>query len=412
MRVVRLAGACLLMLLCAAPVFGQLRHDPLPDEDELARYGLTRAWWNRAVMDPGQDKVTNISADELGVYVQSTSGVVSAFDAETGRLMWAHLIGAPNRASYPMVSNDSTLFMTAGMKLYAIDKASGEVLWDIHLPHHPSTSPDVDEEHAYVGTVDGSVYAFNLARVQDLYDRRMLPQFTDLTLTWRYQTPSEIISSPVSNGEVVVFASFSGQLYSVVAENCTLNFQFETEGRAPIRVPFGRSDQTIFVASDDARVFALDMTSGNRKWSFTAGEPVREQPRVVGASVFVVPDGRGMHSLRTTTGFQNWRQPRATKFLAATPDLVYASDRLDNLLLVNREDGVVTAVLPYRHLPVRVQNERTDRLYMANEAGLVVCVREASREQPLWHMFPERQPIRAEVAPDEPAEETGTEPAP
>ncbi|MEZ6065146.1 MAG: PQQ-binding-like beta-propeller repeat protein [Planctomycetaceae bacterium] len=181
-----------------------------------------------------------------------------------------------------------------------------------------------------------------------------------------------------------------------------MNFQFETEGRAPIRVPVGRKDNTVFVASDDSRLFALDMTRGTRKWSFTAGEPVRHQPRVVGDSVFVVPEGRGMYSLRTITGFQNWHQPQATEFLAATPDIVYASDRLDNLLLLDRKGGAVTAVLRYGQLPIRVHNERTDRLYLASKDGMVVCIREIARQQPIWHMYPERQPVRAGVSSDNP----------
>jgi hypothetical protein len=157
----------------------------------------------------------------------------------------------------------------------------------------------------------------------------------------------------------------------------------------------------VFVASDDARVFALDMTNGSRKWSFTAGEAVRQQPRVVGSHVYVVPFGRGMYSLRTATGFQQWHQRAATEFLAATTGYIFTSDSLGDVLILNEEDGSVAGTLNYRHLSTRVQNERTDRLYLANPSGLVVCIREQGRDEALWHKFPERQPIRAEVAPDD-----------
>ncbi len=393
----------------AASLPAQLRRNPLPSDDELARYGLMRAWWNQAVFNPYRDKIRAISTDEQAVYVQSTSGNITAFDSETGRLMWSKLVGSPDQVSYPLTSNDSTIFMAVGMNLYAVDKPSGETIWSVRLDHHPSTSPEVDEDQAYVGTTDGSIYCLDLRKIKELYDRRLLPQYSGLTVRWRYQAPSEIVSPPISNGEAVVFASFTGLLYSVVAKDGVLNYQFETEGSAPIRVPVGRSQNTIFVASDDDRVFALDMINGNRRWSFTAGQPVRQQPRVVGNSVFIVPSGSGMYSLRTMTGFQNWRQREATEFLAATPETVYASDRVGNVLILNRVNGAVIGSLPYGHLNVRVQNERTDRLYLASSTGLIVCIRERSREQPLWHMFPDRQPIRAELAPD--VADTG-EPAP
>lgn len=405
MSIQRPWAACFLCVLTSALCAADAQRDAIPDQDQLARYGLTRAWWNRAVFNPARETVRAITCDEQAVFVQSTGGMVSAFDGETGRRMWSKLIGSTDQVSYPLTSNDSMCFLAAGMNLYGIDKASGETIWAIKLPHHPSAAPEVDDDQVYIGTTDGSVYAFKLARIKELYDRRLLPQYSELTRAWRYQAPSEIVSPPVSNGEAVVFASYSGLLFSVFAKDRGLNFQFETEGRAPIRVPLGRNEETVFVASDDARVFALDMVSGNRRWSFTAGQPVRQQPRVVGNSVFVLPAGRGMYALRTTTGFEQWHQREAVQMLAASPELVFASDDVGDVLILDRKDGAITGVLPYRHLSERVENERTDRLYLANESGLVVCIRESSREEPLWHKFPDRQPIRAGVAPDEGAAE-------
>lgn len=394
----------LVALVCLgwlASIASAQAHRDIPREDELARYDLSLAWWNRAVFDPARDTIRAISSDEQAVFVQSTNGTITAFDGETGRLMWSKSIGTPDQVAYPLVTNDAMAFLAAGMNLYAIDKASGETFWEVQLPHHPSASPEVDEDQVYVGTAEGSVYALDLDKIKNLYDRRLLPQYSELTNVWRYQAPSEIITPPVSNGEAVVFASFSGLMFSVVAKDRGLNYQFETEGRAPIRVPFGRADNTVFVASDDARVFALDMVNGNRKWSFTAGEAIREQPRVVGSHVYVVPFGRGMYSLRTSTGFQQWHQHEASQFLAATTDYVFVSDKLGNVLLLDRDEGSVLGTLGFRNLSERVQNERTDRLYLASAAGLVVCIRERGRTEPLWHKYPERQPIRADVAPDE-----------
>jgi hypothetical protein len=54
------------------------------------------------------------------------------------------------------------------------------------------------------------------------------------------------------------------------------------------------------------------------------------------------------------------------------------------------------------HLSVRVQNERTDRLYLASKDGLVVGLREQGLEFPIYHKYPERRPILPEFAPDDP----------
>lgn len=402
----------LLTLVFAGSARAQTIQSALPSDRELSRYGLVRAWWNRATIAPHESKVQYITVDEQAVYVQSTKGIVSTFDSESGKLMWSRLIGSPQQNAFPAVTNDDFVLIASGMKVYAIHKATGTDLWTITLPHHASASPEVDQDQVYIGMVDGSVYAYDLKEVSRLYQERLLPEYLQMARVWHFRTPTEIVSPPVSNGSSVAFASFSGLLFSVHAKRdnygrTAANFQFETEGRAPIRVPVGRNNDTIFVASDDARVFALDITRGVRKWSFTAGAPIRLAPRVIGNQVFVAPSRRGVYCLRANTGFQQWHQAAATDVLAATPDLVYASDNLDNVLLMDREDGAILGTLPLRGLPNRVHNERTDRLYLASDDGLIVCIREKDRELPLWHMFPERQPLRPEFAPDEAAPANG-----
>ena len=57
-----------------------------------------------------------------------------------------------------------------------------------------------------------------------------------------------------------------------------------------------------------------------------------------------------------------------------------------------------------RDLSVRIQNDRTDRIYLGTESGLIVCLRERGQEFPKFHMYPERSPILPEMAPDDPTD--------
>jgi hypothetical protein len=54
-----------------------------------------------------------------------------------------------------------------------------------------------------------------------------------------------------------------------------------------------------------------------------------------------------------------------------------------------------------RHLA----NDRSDRIYVATESGLVMCLHERGREFARFHMHPDRQPILPEFAPDDGANE-------
>jgi hypothetical protein len=57
--------------------------------------------------------------------------------------------------------------------------------------------------------------------------------------------------------------------------------------------------------------------------------------------------------------------------------------------------------LPLRDFTVRYGNELTDRIYLATSRGLVICLRENGQEFPIYHRYPERQPILPEFAPEE-----------
>src|SRR5690606_17268817 len=134
------------------------------------------------------------------------------------------------------------------------------------------------------------------------------------------------------------------------------------------------------IASDDVRFFCIDIDNGRLKWTFVPGLPIRQQPRIVGDGVYVTPVRGGMYKLALDTGFINWHQTRATSFLAATDDRVYASDELGNVLVLARADGALISTLPLRALGERVNNDRTDRLFLATSAGTIVALKESETE--------------------------------
>jgi outer membrane protein assembly factor BamB len=376
--------------------------NPVPLDRDLARYGLVRAWWNRATLDPGRDTVKHFTADEDNVYVQATSGVVTAFDAESGVRLWSTLIGPPDTPSLPVATNEDQLLLAVGMQLYSVDKLTGKLLWELKLLHHPSAAPGLDSEQVYLGMVEGSVYCYDLRRIHQLYHEGRLPQWSNLAQLWRYKAPEAITSPPMSNGRIVVFASLSGSLFAISRRDNKLQFQFETEGHAPILAPVGQGSGSLMIPTEDSRLLTVNDENGKRRWVFTSGNPIRRQPAVIGPHVFVAPVGEGLYCLSVASGVIQWHQRRASTFLAATSDAVYASDDLGNVVVLARNDGAVVGALPMGHLSVRVQNERTDRLYLASKDGLVVGLREQGLEFPIYHKYPERRPILPEFAPDDP----------
>ena len=195
-------------------------------------------------------------------------------------------------------------------------------------------------------------------------------------------------------------ASADASLYGLSALDRKLHFQFETD--QPLSCPITQVGRLIFVGTEDRKAYCLDAESGAIKWELLSGLHLRQSPKVVDDRVYLRPEGYGMRCLSMTTASEIWTSRQAVGFLAATPTVVYASDASGNVLLLDQRNGRQIGTFSMRQFPVRIANERTDRLYFSTVTGLVVCLRERDREFPLFHKSPEKRPILPDVAPDKP----------
>jgi outer membrane protein assembly factor BamB len=370
----------------------------IPSQQQLSRFGLERAWWGQATLNPSRDKVRHVSIDEESVFIVSTSGVVTAFDSETGQKRWATLLGRYDQPGFPVVSNENLALVVMGSTLFAIEKRSGKTSWTLTLPGQPSTAPGVDDQRVYVGTMDGSVYAFSLLKVRQLYQEQRLPEWSAEAMVWRSTANAEITSPPVPSGRSVSYCSRDGSLYSVGAADKQLIYQLETDGA--IVAPMATSGKIQYIASEDNTLFAINAHNGAMLWNFTRGLPIRRAPYVVGNDLYVTPDRGGMYCLNANDGSQRWWQATLQSFVAVIGDAVFASDADGNLIRATRAEGGISASMPMRAFSVRVSNDRTDRIFMSTDSGLVIGLRKRGETIPVYHKFPDRLPILPEVAPE------------
>ncbi len=382
---------------------------PLLSEALLNRHGLTRTWWSHATINTSRDKLAFMVVDETHLFLQSNSGVVSAFDTDTGKYLWTKQVGGADRSILAASSNDELLFVCNGLQLFALNKNTGITAWTLGMPGMPAASPAADDRRVYVGFMDGSLYAFDLKKIQTLYSEGKLPQFAESTVLWRYRTSKSVSIPAIPGDNLVAFASRNGSLYSVTKEERKLAFQFETD--AALTAPLVRYHNKLLLASEDFNFYSVDMLNGKPGWQFTAGVVIRKAPVLIGDEVYLFPEYGNMYKLSAVTGAPLWTVPRMADFLSASTNRVYVTDRHNNFTILSRETGEQLGAFPLDRYKHHLPNDRSDRIYLATEAGLVVCLREQKREFPRFHKYPERQPIlpefAAEGAEGEAAEEAG-----
>jgi outer membrane protein assembly factor BamB len=65
-------------------------------------------------------------------------------------------------------------------------------------------------------------------------------------------------------------------------------------------------DDTVYVGSNDRTLYALDATSGDQKWSFSALDGIRSTPAVVDGTVYVGSDDNRLYALDAASGKEQW----------------------------------------------------------------------------------------------------------
>jgi outer membrane protein assembly factor BamB len=397
----RVLASAVLVLGFAGSALGQAVRSELPTDAMLGRLGLQRAWWGFATIDSIRDRVKFFIADEQVTVVESATGMVTTFDNATGRRRWAVQVGAMTDTRYAPSTTEQAVLVVSGRKLFALDKQTGDAVWEVDVLNPPSTSPATDDLHAYVGSIDGSVFAFNLKFLSTLAKDVNQRKYMYRALSWTYRTGGRVPYAPVSTGTIVCVPSEDGSLYGLDTKEHKPKFQFETD--QPLGAPIGQLGNQIVVATKDLKVYSLNAESGALKWEVLMGLNVRQQPRIIDEHVFVCAEGAGMRCLSSQDGHEVWSNRQAVRFLAATPAVVYASGYVDEVLLLNRSNGKQVGSIPLRGYPIRIANDRTDRILLASERGLVLCLRERERDYPLFHKQPEKRPVEPEIAPDDAA---------
>jgi outer membrane protein assembly factor BamB len=149
-----------------------------------------------------------------------------------------------------------------------------------------------------------------------------------------------------------------------------------------IVVAAGQYKDEAYVASNDSNLYAVIIPTGVVKWRFTAGNPITRRPAVTDEDVYISTDQGGLRRLDRETGRGIWQNRHADRFVAMNPKRVYATDDAGRLLLLDRVRGTEEGTLNVRDFVFPIINDYTDRIYLAANDGLMVCLHDRDIVKP------------------------------
>ncbi|MEX2558310.1 MAG: PQQ-binding-like beta-propeller repeat protein, partial [Pirellulales bacterium] len=358
-------------------------------------------WLTQVELDRSRGRIAYVSLEDGLLMVQTDQATIQVMDAETRRTLWIAHVGRPHYPVTPPAANDRFVVTSNGAHLYLFDRDTGRLVWEKRLNGVPSAGVAISHNRAYVPLTSGVVMSYLLPdpKEDDLVDP-LEKLLKDQPLVYQGKGMAE--SAPIVTSTNVVWATSQGNVYSVTPEDLAARFKFSA--RDAITAPLSYRTPFVYAASRDGYVYAIREQRGYASWKFSSGNPVVEQPVVIGDSLFLISETGGLFRLSVETGVEQWSVPGVYHFVAASPTRLYTADLQGRLLILDAQSGARLGSLETSALDMKLVNDQTDRIYLGTRTGLIQCLHEVQLSEPVIHRA--RPP--APVAPDEPAE--GEEP--
>jgi outer membrane protein assembly factor BamB len=225
------------------------------------------------------------------------------------------------------------LYLTSNLgQVMAVDAATGNILWSLHLGVWVSAPPAAHAGVVYVGATDHVLYALDAGSG---------------ALLWYYTSQGEILAKPVVDEGMVFFTADNDsvydllhRLYALDARSGALLWIYDTESWTPASPAVG--DDAVYSGGYRREVYALDKYSGRELWSFKASNIVFSSPRVVeGKVLFTCIDG-WVHALDAANGAPLWSRKLPGFVWLSLPDVsgnLYACSHRNTLTALALDTG-------------------------------------------------------------------------
>jgi outer membrane protein assembly factor BamB len=352
--------------------------------------GLTRAWYAQMPVSLARGRIVFMTLDKDLLLVQTDTAVVAALDAETGRTRWKSQVGKANYPSLAPGANEKTVAVVNGSTLYVLDRLTGELKWKRMVPGVPGAGPALSATHAFVPMLNGTIEGYVL-------DDSAAPP-------WVFNSFGHTFVQPIVTPKTVSWTTDLGHYYVAATDEVRILYRLET--REAIDTQPAYWPPYLYAASRDGFLYAVHEKTGHADWKFSVGEPIRQPPAAVSGKVYVVPERGGMFALDAANGKRQWFASGATQFLSASAQRVYAFRRDSTVAALDAKSGRALGAIAADGIKVKLVNGQTDRVYLATEGGIVQCLREIDRREPLRH-----EPPVIEAPPAEPKKTPRTAPA-
>ncbi|MBI3452965.1 MAG: PQQ-binding-like beta-propeller repeat protein [Rhodospirillales bacterium] len=243
------------------------------------------------------------------IYLIDAGSEVNAFDAATGAALWRFDVKPENERAGGaggggVAFDEGRLYVSTGFaQVLALEAASGKEIWRQTVTAPLRGGPTVVGGRVFAISADNQLQAFDAETGRKLWNFSGLTESAGLFGS----------ASPAAEGNVVIAAFSSGEVFALRADNGRLLWSDSLAGvlrsgavssLADVRgLPVIDRGQ-VFAVSHGGRMIAIDLRSGNRIWDQTIGS--LSTPWLAGDFIFMTTVESELIAMTRRDGRVRW----------------------------------------------------------------------------------------------------------
>ena len=253
-----------------------------------------------------------------------------ALDPETLIPRWAFPTASDDidpEALYgtPAVMGDTVFVPTYEGSLYALDIENGQLLpgWPFETDGPLIGGVAVASDTVYFGSDDGNVYALNATTGVERWAQP-------------FETGEAVWSTPALAGDTLYVTSLDGKLYAINAATGSERWSFSTDAGIASPPVVNQGAGLVYIGGLDSKLRAIDLETHEERWSLEADNWFWTEPLLAAGSIFAGSLDGNVYAINAVSGEARWPQPfSAGEPVRAAPIVVG-----DTLIVIDREGNV------------------------------------------------------------------------
>jgi len=286
------------------------------------------------------------------IFVLDAETELGAFDAKTGSEIWRVALMPKDEGDGLFgggVAYDSgRIYVTTGFgRVFALEAASGKILWQRDLGAPMRTAPSVRGNRVFVITITNKFFALDGTGGQVLWTHAGIEEATNLLGGGAPAVDGGTVVVAYSSGEIVALRVETGQ----VLWSDSLSNARRIRGSITLAAIRGRpviDRGLVFAISNSGLLAAINLRTGRRLWERNIGGV--ESPWIAGDYLFVLSNefelialNRRNGQVHWVTALPQWEDPKDKEGRINWIGPILASDRL----ILTNSIGEAYSISPY-----------------------------------------------------------------